>query len=176
MQVDERFELLGIYLNDHLMGAFGGTELARRIAAEHRDGELRRLAADIAEDRDDLLRLMRELGVPVRRYRQWLGVAGERLGRVKLNGRLFRRSPLSDLLELEAMRAGVEGKTALWRALRPLAADGGPLDAAELDRLAGRARAQAEALEVHHASVSAGLFPPGAVRAVRAGHLGSVRH
>ncbi|WP_371483184.1 hypothetical protein [Kitasatospora sp. NBC_00315] len=164
----KQFELLGIYLNDHLMGAFGGTELARRIAQEQSPGDLQRLAADIAEDRDDLVRMMRRLGVPVRRYRQWLGIAGERLGRAKLNGRLLHRSPLSDLVELEAMRTGVEGKAALWRALRPLAGAGGPLGPAELDRLADRARSQAATLEAHHASVSARLFPSEALAPSRA--------
>src|SRR6266516_2436775 len=31
-----RHDLLGIYLNDHLAGATGGPELARRVAASHR--------------------------------------------------------------------------------------------------------------------------------------------
>ncbi len=31
-----RHDLLGIYLNDHLEGATGGSELARRVAASHR--------------------------------------------------------------------------------------------------------------------------------------------
>jgi hypothetical protein len=30
-------DLLGIYLNDHLAGATGGLELARRMAASHPD-------------------------------------------------------------------------------------------------------------------------------------------
>jgi hypothetical protein len=47
--------LPGIYLNDHLAGATGGTELARRVAAAHQSREtgdtLRRLAMDVAADR-----------------------------------------------------------------------------------------------------------------------------
>jgi hypothetical protein len=48
----------------------------------------------------------------------------------------MRRSPLSDLIELEAMRTGVEGKAALWRALRALADSDSRLDCDELDRSA----------------------------------------
>ncbi len=95
--------------------------------------------------------------------------------RAKLNGRLFHRSPLSDLLKLEAMRTGAEGETLLWRAPRPLAADGGPLGAAELDCLVARARSQAAALEAHRAAVSAGLFPQDAVTRIHAGKLEAPR-
>ncbi|MFC6600213.1 hypothetical protein [Kitasatospora paranensis] len=149
---------LNIYLNDHLTGAFGGAALARRMAGSHPDprraADLRRLAREIAQDRDDLVRIMNRLGVPVRHYRTWLGVAGERIGRLKPNGTLVRRPPLSDLVELEAMRTGVEGKAALWRALRSVAEDDPRLDAAAVDRLADRARAQADLLNGWHRETS----------------------
>ena len=45
-------------------------------------------------------------------------VVAERLGRFKLNGELLRYSPLSRLEEIEILMLGVEGKLALWRALR----------------------------------------------------------
>ncbi|MFE3239174.1 hypothetical protein [Kitasatospora indigofera] len=150
---------LGSYLNDHLTGAFGGAALARRMAGTHADrrraGELRVLAREVAEDRDELVRIMNRLGVPVRHYRTWIGVAAERIGRLKPNGTLVHRAPLSDLIELEAMRTGVEGKVALWRALR-VVADGNPaIDPADLDRLARRADDQARLLNGWHREVSA---------------------
>ncbi|MGV9264912.1 hypothetical protein ACWDRR_09645 [Kitasatospora sp. NPDC003701] len=150
---------LGIYLNDHLTGAFGGAALARRMADTHGDSrraaELRALARDVEQDRDDLVRIMHRLGVPVRHYRTWLGLAGERIARLKPNGTLVRRTPLSDLVELEAMRAGVEGKAALWRALRAIADDEPRLNPTELDQLAGRAADQARILTGWHRAVSA---------------------
>lgn len=70
---------LGVYLNDHLTGAFGGAALARRMADSHADSrraaELRELARQVEEDRDELVRIMNRLGVPVRHYRTWLGIA-----------------------------------------------------------------------------------------------------
>ncbi len=143
--------LLGIYLNDHLAGATAGTELAHRMARSHggeKDGgTLRRLAAEIGQDRAALLDIMAALGVTVRRYKVGAAWIGEKAGRLKFNGRLFARSPLSDLEELEILRLGVEGKAAGWRTLRTLADSDPRLDPARLDELIARARRQADLLE-----------------------------
>jgi hypothetical protein len=142
---------LGIYLNDHLAGATAGLELARRVAgARHvpvTGPELQRFAEEVAEDRDALLRIMAALGVPVRSYKVWAAWAGEKAGRLKPNGHLTARSPLSNLEELEILRLGVEGKATGWRTVRMLADRDGRLDAAELDELMARARRQADFLE-----------------------------
>lgn len=144
-------DLLGIYLNDHLAGATGGTELARRIASSHRSTPagtvLGQLARDIDQDRGALISIMKTLGVPVRRYKAGLGWVGEKIGRLKLNGHLSTRSPLSSLEELELMRLGAEGKAAGWRTLRALADSDHRVDAGQLDELLGRARSQVEILE-----------------------------
>ena len=145
-----RTELIGIYLNDHLAGATVGTSLAQRAA--HSPGQLdqptlQRLAGDINADRQALLKIMALLGVPVRHYKTTVAWLGERVGRLKPNGRLRTRSPLSNLEELELMRLGVEGKAAGWRTLRELAATDPRLSAAWLDELLDRARAQADLLE-----------------------------
>jgi N-acetylglucosamine kinase-like BadF-type ATPase len=71
-----RYGLLGIYLNDHLAGATAGTELARRMARSHQEREeaalLKRLAAEISQDRSALLDIMTTLGIPVRATRSAL--------------------------------------------------------------------------------------------------------
>jgi hypothetical protein len=142
---------LGIYLNDHLAGATGGLELARRVASAGQipadQPELRQFADEVAEDRVSLLRIMGALGVPVRGYKVWAAWLGEKAGRLKPNGHLTTRSPLSNLEELEIMRLGVEGKAAGWRTLRELAGQDGRLDAGQLDELISRARRQADFLE-----------------------------
>jgi hypothetical protein len=143
-------DLLGIYLNDHLAGATGGAELARRAAGSHgaeQTGTLRRFAAEVAQDRAALLEFMAALGVPVRGYKVWAAWAGEKAARLKFNGHLLSRSPLSSLEELEVMRLGVEGKAAGWRTLRNLAQTDTRLDAGRLDELISRARRQADLLE-----------------------------
>ena len=143
--------MLGIYLNDHLAGATAGTELAHRTARSHRDGKngatLRRLAAEIAQDRAALLDIMTALGIKVRRYKVSAAWIGEKAGRLKFNGYLLGRSPLSSLEELEMLRLGVEGKAAGWRTLRVLADTDARLDAGDIDELIARARRQGDVLE-----------------------------
>ncbi|MCX4524157.1 MULTISPECIES: hypothetical protein [unclassified Streptomyces] len=143
--------LLTIYLNDHLAGASGGVSLIHRMARTHRGtpagAPLAELAREIAEDRESLREIMTALDVPERWPRVVMGRLAEKAARVKLNGRLVRRSPLSDVLELEAMRLGVEGKASLWRSLETLAATTAPLAPATVDRLLSRAQRQAAVLE-----------------------------
>jgi hypothetical protein len=142
---------LGIYLNDHLAGATAGLELARRVAGTGQvpapPAELRQFVQQVAEDRDTLLRIMGTLGLPVRSYKVWAAWAGEKAGRLKLNGHLTTRSPLSNLEELELLCLGVAGKAAGWRTLRTLADRDSRLEAGQLDELISRARSQAGFLE-----------------------------
>lgn len=146
-----RTDALGIYLNDHLLGATFGAELAARSAAAHRGSAegavLEGFAAEVREDRGALRELMDALDVPVRRYKTVVGWMAEKAGRFKPNGRLIERSPLSDLEELEVMRLGVEGKAACWRTLRTLADRDPRLDTSRLDALLTRAERQADTLE-----------------------------
>lgn len=146
-----RHGMLGIYLNDHLAGATAGSELARRMARSHQEREeaaiLKRLAAEIARDRTALLDIMTALGIPVRAYKVGVAWIGEKAGRLKFNGRILSRSPVSDLEELELLRLGVEGKAAGWRTLRTLAGTDVRLDAERLDELISRASSQADQLE-----------------------------
>lgn len=147
----EALVLLGVYLNDHLGGSTAGLELFRRAAGSHRGTDLgatlERLVAEVTEDRDALLEMMAALGVPVRQYKVYGAWVAEKVGRLKPNGHLLQRSPLSDLVELESMRLGVQGKEAGWRTLRQAANHDGRLDADRLDRLIARALRQGDTLE-----------------------------
>lgn len=156
--------LIGIYLNDHLAGSTGGLELARRTAGAHRGTEagttLTRLAKEIEEDRDALLEIMAALEVPVRQYKVASAWVAEKVGRLKLNGRLLDRSPLSSLVELEALRLGVEGKACLWRTLLLVAKHEPRLDSSQLDSLLDRATLQLETVEAMRMEASAEVFIP----------------
>src|SRR5437764_745262 len=132
-------DLLAIYLQDHLAAATSGLELARRA---HRSNEgteygdfLGALEREIAKDRKALRELMNRLEVGEDRLKIAAGWTAEKAGRLKLNGRLTSYSPLSRVVELEALMAGVTGKLAGWRALRRLAEQDERLDPVELDRL-----------------------------------------
>lgn len=148
---EQRTALLGIYLNDHLAGATGGVELLRRTARARRGAPagapLERLAAEVTEDRAALTQIMDALGVKPQRVKVYVAWAAEKAGRLKPNGRVVRRSPLSDVLELEAMLVGVHGKAALWRTLLMLAPHERSLDPERLNELLQRAERQAAELE-----------------------------
>ncbi|MFD6110999.1 hypothetical protein ACFWG0_12920 [Streptomyces yangpuensis] len=153
---------LAIYLNDHLTGANGGVEVLRRAADAHRGGalgtSLESLAEQVAQDRLSLRTLMADLDVPVMRTRAALGRLAEKVGRLKLNGRILSRSPLSDVLELEAMRMGVEGKAACWRSMRSLARTDPRIDTALIEELLQRAEQQIRALEAMRSACASQLF------------------
>jgi hypothetical protein len=142
---------LSIYLNDHLAGATAGVELARRAAGENRETPhgpvLDALAEEIAADRDALLDVMQRLEVARDRAKVALAWGAEKAGRLKVNGALLRYSPLSRLEELELLSLGVEGKLALWQALRRTHGDNPRLQGVDLEALITRARSQRRRLE-----------------------------
>jgi hypothetical protein len=155
--------ILGIYLNDHLAGSTLGLELAQRIVASARylpvsDDVLKRLTVEIKEDRITLLEIMDTLGIRIQGYKVFAAWAGEKAGRLKLNGHLLSRSPLSNLEELEMLRLGVEGKGAGWRTLRVVAERDSRLDAGRLDQLIMRAARQADLLEELRSYVAEQIF------------------
>jgi hypothetical protein len=141
---------LAIYLNDHLAGATLGLELVRRASKEH-DGELgeflHELRQQIEQDYRALLEVMDVLGVNRSRVKPALGWVAEKVGRLKLNGQLTQRSPLTPLVELDGMASGVAGKLKLWVALREVVDDESLR--ARLDELSARAERQLADLEPH---------------------------
>ena len=141
--------MIAIYLNDHLAGSTVGLELVRRARGENEGTELgaflARLEIEIANDREVLRRVMRAVGAGEDRLKVAAAWAGEKLGRLKLNGSLFSYSPLSRLVELEGLSLGVEGKAELWRMLDDLADPRlTDFDFAELTARAERQRAELE--------------------------------
>jgi hypothetical protein len=143
--------LLSIYLNDHLAGSVVGVALARRVLKENEGSELgeflRVLLAEIVEDRATLLRLMDRLGVSRSKSKMTAAWTAEKLGRLKLNGQLTGYSPLSRLVEVEALTTGINGKRALWLALGQISDRDERLRELDFDALAERASSQVERLE-----------------------------
>jgi hypothetical protein len=143
--------LLAIYLNDHLAGSTIGRERCAHSRDRNRGTELgaflERLLREIDEDRATLLRVMERVGAPRSAAKVVLGRLVERVGRLKPNGQVTGYSPLSRLVELEALSLGVEGKRLLWVVLGdltdPRLAD---VDFAALEE---RARAQRDGIEEH---------------------------
>jgi hypothetical protein len=144
-------EFLGIYMNDQLaLGTFW-RELARRSQRNNSGTELgdalARVSTGIAEDVDTFQQIMHRLGIPINHIKMGLAVVAERLGRLKLNGRLGGYSPLSRFVELDVLAMGIDGKMLLWTTLRDLAGLASALPDIDFDDLIERAQRQRADLE-----------------------------
>jgi hypothetical protein len=142
---------LPIYLNDHLAGATLGVELARRALRENEEGELgdvlRWLVQQLLEDRKALLAHIEKPSLA----KAGLAWAAEKAGRLKPNGQLTGYSPLSRLVELEGLKAGIEAKRSLWLAL-------GEAGVADVAALVARADEQLARLEPHRLAAARGAL------------------
>jgi hypothetical protein len=154
--------LLEIYLADHLAASAAGVALARRSAQSNAGtalGEaLRRLAAEIEDDRRTLQAIVAELGFRESKAKDAVAWFGEKVGRLELNGQLRSYSPLSRVLELEALSVGVAGKIALWQSLQSVPALSARLPDCDLDQLAEQARRQRAEIEEHRIEAARETF------------------
>ena len=156
MAGDDR--LLRIYMSDQLALGVLWREIARRAhraAGETPEGAaLGDVAAGIAEDVVTFRQIMRRLGFSTRTPKNAMAIVAERLCRLKLNGRLVSRSPLSRFEELDFLVMGIDGKVVLWQNLRDGAGLGRRLPDVDFDRLIERARRQRSELEPFHAQAA----------------------
>lgn len=160
--VQRNAELLTIYCNDHLAASVGGIELVKRMIGAQQgtvyETRLRGLLDELRGEHDGLKGVMAELGLPIRRYKQ-LGLwVGEKVSRVKLNGRLMSRSPLSSLVEFEFLASAVRAKRSGFETLREVAAVDDRVDVELIDGLIEQANRQHEWLTHARREVAADVF------------------
>ncbi|MCA1699527.1 MAG: hypothetical protein LC790_11770 [Actinobacteria bacterium] len=144
---------LGIYLNDQYAAGVLWREIARRAQRNNAGSDLgtalEHVATAIAQDVATFAEIMQRLGVRRNPVKPALAIAGERVGRLKLNGHLRSYSPLSRFSELDVLAYGIEGKKVLWQNLRDCADIGHRLPDIDFDALIDRAHAQRDELEPH---------------------------
>ena len=149
---------LETYLNDHLAGAAGGSELANKISSEYASTRfgpfLAELARDIDQDKATLEDLMERLGMQQSAIKQSGSWIAEKVSRLKLSETMTGDQDLKRFLEFETLSLGVEGKLALWRALIEIRESHAELAATDLDRLAKRAESQRSNLEDHRLQIA----------------------
>jgi hypothetical protein len=116
------------------------------------------LSAEIAEDRATLAGLMERMGIPLSTPKIAAGWAAEKLGRLKPNGQLTGYSPLSRVLELEGLAAGIQAKRGLWLSLAEIREQHEPLQTLDCNALAARARSQLQRVESHLGAAAAEAF------------------
>ncbi len=153
---------LAIYMNDQLALGVLWREIARRSARANHGTQtgaaLEDVASAIAEDVATFEQLMKRLGIPKTPAKPVLAMAGERIGRLKLNGHLKGYSSLSRFEELDFLLMGIDGKVVLWTNLRDHAGLGTRLADVSFDALIARAREQRSRLEPHHAAAGREAF------------------
>jgi hypothetical protein len=117
-------KLTRIYLNDHLALLALLAEVAARSASSNRGtplgARLLELRDKLVAERETVERAMKRLRLRRSRVKLALGRLGQRIGALKLNGRLVSYSPLSRVFELESLLAGVEANRAVMESLRRL--------------------------------------------------------
>ncbi|GAA1336790.1 hypothetical protein [Saccharothrix algeriensis] len=142
---------LGIYLKDQFAMGVLWRELARRAQRNNQGtplGEaLAEVATGIAEDVETFRSIMERVGVRPSRLKTASAAVSERVGRLKLNGRLGGYSPLSRFVELEAVTMGIDGKKQLWNTVADLAGLRERLPDIDFDHLLERAERQRATLE-----------------------------
>lgn len=142
-------EMLHTYMQDHHAGAAAGIDLFRRVAEHHSDPHVRevvsRIGDETVEDVKALEELMTLAGASPSLLKDLPAKASEKLGQIKPNRRFAERSPLSDLVELEALTLAVTGKTLGFKALLDI--DDPRLPRPTLEKLVERAEQHGRELE-----------------------------
>ena len=158
----KRPDLMAVYVNDHIASAAGGIELVSRMIGVHRgtghEAPLRQLLDELREEKTALTGQARALGLPVRQYKQVAVWVAEKASRLKLNGSLISRSPLSDLVEFEFLASAVRGKRSGFETLRIAAETDDRIDKELFDRLIGQAHRQYQWLTRTRREVAASVF------------------
>lgn len=149
---------LAHYLHIHLAGAAAGIDLFGSGGRAQRDREIGRmvlaLREELIEERQQLVRMARDLGTRDAPVMSTLARIGERVGRVRRTHGVLHRSASADLIELETMRDAVAGKIAGWQALLTVVDHHRELDRAELEALLAQGEKQHRLLTEAHQQVA----------------------
>jgi hypothetical protein len=157
-------EHLATYLNDHLAGANSAIELLDHfVAANPEDkAQLEILRSEIEADRQQLKSVMSVAGIAESRIRKAGSWIVEQLSEAKLYADDDAHGPLQRFERLEALSLGIEGKSAMWKALGQAQRTNAAIATVDYDHLIRRAetqRSQVEALRLHAAPLALGNLP-----------------
>lgn len=146
--------LLRQYMSDHLAGSTAGTNRIQRMAADYVDTpvfpQISEVAEAIRRERGFLVKLIQRQGFSTPPGSTTIAWLGERLGRIKPNGRPpGGRSPSTLVLEAELMITAVTGKLHGWSVMKDHAEALG-VDPQVFQGLIEDAQAQREQLETVH--------------------------
>lgn len=131
-----RARYLRIFIRDHLAMATLAVELGRRVERTQTESGLAAVAArlvpELEKDRAALREIASRFGVRPSALKEGGAWLAEKFGRLKLNGRLLRRSPLSAIAELEALAMLTSQRRIVWRIFERMARVDGRLDGVDV--------------------------------------------
>jgi len=150
---------LHAYLNNHLSGGTAAIEMVEHCRAANADeplgGFMATLAVEIEADHQTLQDLMSSLDATQSRVKQVTARMGEKVSRLELDD-----GDLGNLLTLEGLSLGIEGKACLWKSLGEVKERYAALGAVDFDALTRRAGDQREAVERWRLAVAAVALVP----------------
>jgi hypothetical protein len=153
---------LGVYLNDHLAGSVAAVDLIDQSRDHNKSTPLGAfldaLLDEVRADQQALEELMEQLGIQKNQFKQASTWVVEKFTRLKFMATGATEEELRNLLELEALRLGVEGKHALWLALEEIADLDPRLGGPDLKNLRARAELQVESIEEHRLAAARSAF------------------
>lgn len=152
-------DLLRHQLRSHWVASIMGVTAFVRVGRTHGIPEvaaaIRELAGEVSDDRDSLERLMAAVDIEPSTFGNVVARAGEKVGHFRPTGRLFGRSELQEILELEALISAVMGKKVGWDTLREAVNAGARFDTELLEQLSRRADDQLDRLAELHRRTAA---------------------
>jgi hypothetical protein len=155
-------ETLGAYLSDHLAGATAAIDHLDKLIANAggtpSQAVFVELAREIKADRRTLEDLIERLGAGKRPIKQVAASFAEKVGRLRFSDQVTGDHRLSQLLELEALQLGIEGKHAMWVALQEVARIDPALAGLDYEELMRRARRQADVVERYRIEAATDAF------------------
>lgn len=166
MQADETSadDSLRRYLHSHLMAASAGERLfnqaAKSWADSAHDVELRRLAAEVGEDKAVLEDICEQMHSGLPGHKKPLAWVGAHLAALDPLNPTHSRDGAAGQLELEALIAAVSGKVLLWKTLTVLTGVYQGIDPGQIQRLLDRALGQIRDLETVLLATSAERLGP----------------
>lgn len=137
---------LHTYLNNHLTGGSGAIEMAEHCRAANSGEPLAQflgdLVVEIQADHQTLQDLMASLDATQNRVKQVTARVGEKVSRIKMGS-----GDLGNLLTLETLSLGIEGKAGMWKSLKEVRDEHPGFASVDLGALIKRAEEQRGAVE-----------------------------
>lgn len=150
---------LETYLNDHLAGSEGALELLEHLADEQSDPQIRqaleRLHTEISLERQQLEKVMAQLGIEIDHPRKFVGWLGEKFAWLKLQLESSDEGSMRLFEGLEALSLGLIGQQGLWRVLALIAPNIPELQSFDYESLIAQTEDQFTRVEAMRQAVAA---------------------